>query len=68
VKLNKQRAENGTLTKDQVKALGKWVRFIVKSFRYIGRSSVRSTELRFYITKLAETTGFNPRHLHEAIY
>ncbi len=32
------------------------------------RSSVRSAELRFYITKLAETTRFDSRYLHEAIY
>ncbi len=59
--LNKQRDQNGNLTKDQVKALGEQARFIVKSFRYTGRPSMRSAELGFYITKLAEATGFNPR-------
>jgi len=59
--LNKQRDQDGNLTKEQVKALGEQVRFIVKSFRYIGRPSTRSAELGFYIIKLAEATGFNPR-------
>ncbi len=44
------------------------MRFIVKSFRYIGRSSVRSVKLGFYITKLAEVTRFDPRRLHEVTY
>jgi len=66
--LNQQQVENGSLTKDQIKVLGETARFIVKFFRYIGRLSVRSAELRFSITKLAEATGFDPRCLHEATY
>ena len=52
----------------QIKALGEQARFIVKSFRYIGRPSGRSVKLGFYITKLAEATGFDLRRLHEATY
>ena len=59
--LNKQRDQDGHLTKEQVKALGEQARFIVKLFRYTGRPSIRSAELGFYITKLAEATRFSPR-------
>ncbi len=59
---------NGTLTKDQIKVLEEWVRFIIKSFKYTGRLSVRLAELGFYITKLTKATGFDPRHLHEVTY
>ena len=52
----------------QIKALGEQARFIVKSFRYISRPNARSAELGFYITKLAEATGFDPRCLHEVTY
>ena len=52
----------------QVKVLGEQARFIVKSFRYTGRPSGRSAELGFYITKLAEATGFSFRRLHESTY
>ena len=34
----------------------------------MGRPSGRSAELGFYITKLAEATGFSPRWLHESTY
>ncbi len=44
------------------------MRFIVKSFRYIGRPSGRLVELGFYITKLAEVIGFSPKRLHELTY
>jgi len=37
-------------------------------FRYTGRPSTKSAELGFYITKLAEAIGFNPRRLHEPTY
>ncbi len=37
-------------------------------FKYTGRPSTRSAELGFYITKLAEATGFSPRRLHELTY
>ena len=66
--LNKQWAEDSSLTKDQVKILEERAWFIIKSFRYISRPSIRSAELRFYITKLAEVTGFDPRCLHEITY
>ncbi len=41
---------------------------IVKFFRYSKRSSVKSAELGFYITKLVKATEFDLRHLHEATY
>ena len=66
--LNQHQGEDGTLTKDQIKVLGERARFIVKSFRYSGRSSTRSAELGYYITKLAEAIGFSPRRLHETTY
>ncbi len=34
----------------------------------MGRPFGRSAELGFYITKLAEATGFSPRRLHELTY
>ncbi len=34
----------------------------------MGRPSGRSAELGFYITKLAEATGFSPRRVYESIY
>ncbi len=66
--LNKQRDKDDNLTKEQVKALGEQAWFIVKSFRYTGKLSGRSAELGFYITRLAEATGFSPRWLHESTY
>ncbi len=66
--LNSQWAKNDTLTKDQVKALGEQARFIVKSFKYIEKPSTKSVKLGFYITKLAEATGFDSRRQHEIIY
>ena len=66
--LNKQRAEDNTLINDQVKALGKWAQFIVKSFRYTRKPNARSAELRFYIIKLLEAIGFDSRCLHKATY
>ena len=60
--------ENGSLTKDQVKVLGERAWFIVKSFRYTGRPSARSAKLEYYIIKLAEVIGFDPRCLHETMY
>ena len=66
--LNKQQAEDGTLTNDQVKALGERAWFIVKSFRYQEKLSAKSAELKFYITKLAEAIRFDPKHLYEATY
>ncbi len=44
------------------------MRFIIKSFRYSGRSSIRLAELGFYIIKLAEVIEFSPRRLYEATY
>ncbi len=52
----------------QIKALGEQAWLIVKSFRYTGRPSGRSAKVGFYITKLAEATGFSPRWLYESTY
>ncbi len=59
---------DSNLTKEQVKALGEQAQFIVKSFRYTERPSIRLAELGFYITKLAKATGFSLRQLHESTY
>ncbi len=61
IDLNQQRAENGTLMKEQVKVLGERAWLIIKSFRYIGKLSTRSAELGFYITKLVKATEFDPQ-------
>ena len=66
--LNWQWIENSSLFNDQIKALSKHVRFVVKSFRYIGRLNIRLAKLEFYITKLAEAIRFDPRRLHEVTY
>src|SRR6266498_2997204 len=66
--LNKQRDQDGHLTKEQVKALGEQALFVVKSFKYTGRPRIRSVELGFYIMKLAKAIGFSPRRLHELTY
>ncbi len=67
-KLNKQWVEDDTLTNDQVKALEERAYFIVNSFKYQGRLSAKSAELRFYIIKLTEATGFDSKCLHKVIY
>ena len=56
------------LINSQIKALDEWARFVVKSFKYLGKPSVRLVKLEFYITKLAEVTGFDPKHLHKTTY
>jgi len=43
-------------------------RFIVKSFRYQEKPNAKSAKLGFYITKLAEVTGFDPKRLYKATY
>ncbi len=60
--------KDSTLTNDQVKILEERAKFIVKSFRYQGRSSAKLAELGFYITKLTKAIRFSSRCLHKATY
>ena len=60
--------KDNILITDQVKALEKWVQFIIKSFWYQEKLSVKLAELEFYITKLAKATGFDLRYLYKATY